>query len=252
MFFCTKFLALLLLLKQTNALLAIPSSTGLHRPSTAVSPLFFRYNTISSHRKLEHNNNRSYQRDGRATQQLHSAALDTADHDDDGSELSEAPLSLAMGVGIVTALIGYLYSKCMKTGFNLLWNLIPNALFGGSNSSSTLCKLLHQYPAAYIVLVMTLGGGLVATLSTFYFPKLFSAHDYVHVLSDTSSANKMDQFPKARNHLLPVMVFSLLMSISGFSLGPEAPMVRNQYNIHDMPFSHSHFVSYNEDYFVRP
>jgi len=77
---------------------------------------------------------------------------------------------------------------------------------------------------------MTLGGGLVATLSTLYFPKLFNAHDYVHILSDTNgedgASTTMDQFPKkTRDHLLPVMVLSLIMSISGFSLGPEAPMV---------------------------
>ncbi|KAL7542472.1 hypothetical protein ACHAXR_011818 [Thalassiosira sp. AJA248-18] len=135
------------------------------------------------------------------------------------------PLSVVMIVGVVASLIGYLYSKCMKTGFNLLWNTIPSVLFGGGNPSSRLCELLHQYPAAYIVLTMTLGGGLVATLSTLKFPNLFSAHDYVHILSRSEDdESTVDEFPQART-IFPVLLLSLLMSISGFSLGPEAPMV---------------------------
>ena len=159
---------------------------------------------------------------------LHSSASDSIENGDD-SELSETPLSLAMGVGVVTALIGYLYSKCMTTGFKLLWNTIPSKLFDSGNPTCGLCNLLNQYPAAYIPLVMTIGGGLVATLSTLVFPKRFSAHDYVHILSrsDDSESN-IDQFPGARKHLLQVMVLSLLTSISGFSLGPEAPMVRGK------------------------
>jgi len=141
-----------------------------------------------------------------------------------------------MGVGIVTAFIGYVYSKCMSKGFRLLWKTIPSVLFGSSSSiggvggvgiasGSKLCNLLHRYPSAYIVLITTLGGGLVATLSTLYFPNLFNAHDYVHVLSDTKDDTKMDAFPSARSTLLPMLLMSCLTSISGFSLGPEAPMV---------------------------
>ena len=135
------------------------------------------------------------------------------------SDVDTVPLSVTMGVGIISSFIGYLYSKCMKNGFHLLWSTLPSKIFG-CTSSFKLCKLLNQYPAAYIVLMMTLGGGLVATLSTLYFPKLFSAHDFVHILSKDDGAN-MDEFPSARKHLLPVMLLSCLMSITGFSLGPE-------------------------------
>ena len=66
----------------------------------------------------------------------------------------------------------------------------------------------------------------MAALSTLAFPNLFSAHDYVHILSRSEdSPSKVDEFPSARRHLLPVLLLSLLTSISGFSLGPEAPMV---------------------------
>ena len=139
------------------------------------------------------------------------------------SDIDTVPLSVTMGVGIVSSFIGYLYSKCMKNGFQLLWSTLPSKIFG-CTSSFKLCKLLNQYPAAYIVLMMTLGGGLVATLSALYFPKLFSAHDFVHILSKEDGAN-MDEFPSARKHLLPVMLLSCLMSITGFSLGPEGKCV---------------------------
>ena len=80
------------------------------------------------------------------------------------------PLSIAMGVGVVTSLIGYLYSKCTKGGFDLLWKTIPSSLLGGSGGG--LCELLRRFLAAEIVLTMTLGGFLVATLSTLYFLRL--------------------------------------------------------------------------------
>lgn len=239
---CVLLVALLLLPEQHYALLSSPSSrSSLNRPSISVSyasPLhafthtvksnvghlnnsnpFNRCNAISNNQHVNYHNQLSNHR--RHVLPLHSS--DTIERTDGGSS-SETPLVLAMAVGIVSSFVGFLYSKCLKSGFNLLWNIVPSILFGGGNSSNRLCKLLNRYPAAYIVLVVTLGGGLVATLSTLFFPSLFSAHDYVHVLSKEDGAS-MEQFPSARNHLLPVMVLSLLTSISGFSLGPEAPMV---------------------------
>mmetsp|Transcript_36103 Transcript_36103/g.76994 ORF Transcript_36103/g.76994 Transcript_36103/m.76994 type:complete len:587 (-) Transcript_36103:29-1789(-) len=227
---CKKFLALLLLWKRTHALLSIPPArTGsLHRPSTTASPSFRRCNILPSHCKLKHEYHQGpRQRDGRCTELVIRSASATADRDEGGEPYSSetTPLSVAMGVGVVTSLIGYLYSKCMAGGFRLLWRTIPSALLGGGGPSNKLFELLHRHPAAYIVLVMTLGGGLVATLTTLYFPRLFTAHDYVHVLSDTSGDGRMDQFPRARSTVLPLLAVSLLTSISGFSLGPEAPMV---------------------------
>lgn len=128
-----------------------------------------------------------------------------------------------MGVGVVASLVGYLYSKCMKVGFNFLWKILPSKVLINLN-------LFRQYPTAYIPTMITLGGTLVAILSTLFFPYLFTAHDYVHILStndnsDSSSGAYMNKFPTARKHLLPVMLLCCLTSISGFSLGPEAPMV---------------------------
>ena len=181
-------------------------------------------NSISSRCNLSQYS-RSHEWNRRATILRSSASAGTVT--DDSGDTSQTPLSIAMAVGIVTSLIGYFYAKCMKTGFNLLWNTIPSKFVFGNSSRSGMFKLLNKYPAAYIVLIMTLGGGLVATLSTLKFPNLFSAHDYVHILSRREgSASEIDQFPETAK-ILPVMLLALLTSISGFSLGPEAPMVRN-------------------------
>ena len=144
------------------------------------------------------------------------AIIDTSDSSEDTPVT--VPLSVAAGVGVLSSLVGYLYSLCMKNGFHLLWSSLPSKLLGDGG-----IKILNQYPASYIVLMMTLGGGLVATLSTLYFPNLFSAHDFVHILSKEDGA-EMNKFPSVKNHLLPVLLLSCITSISGFSLGPEAPM----------------------------
>lgn len=243
----TQFLALLLLPKQYHALLSPPLSVRSlnNRPSSPASALSFSKPIIRKSSVFNNNINpfdvrcNNYHSQARHQNQVSSrhvrfppslyssTSSDTIiDHDSNDDSSGSVPLSVAMAVGVVTSLVGFLYSKCMKSGFNLLWNTIPSALFGGSGNVR-LCKLLHQYPAAYIVLIMTLGGGLVATLSTLYFPNLFSAHDYVHILSKEDGAD-MEKFPSTKKHLLPVMLLSLLTSISGFSLGPEAPMVSNE------------------------
>ena len=225
-------LSVLLLAKQQNALLISPSPSAPshHRPGLSSHTTTVRYsNAISNnYRQVARysDNQHSYFERRHEALPLYSSASDTiVDSKDDTSSdnIDTVPLSVTMGVGIVSSFIGYLYSKCMKNGFQLLWSTLPSKIFG-CTSSFKLCKLLNQYPAAYIVLMMTLGGGLVATLSALYFPKLFSAHDFVHILSKEDGAN-MDEFPSARKHLLPVMLLSCLMSITGFSLGPEGKCV---------------------------
>lgn len=75
------------------------------------------------------------------------------------------------------------------------------------------------------MVTMTLAGTIVATLSTLYFPKMFSAHEYIHILSKEDHPS-MDKFPgDVVKSIVPLMGLSLLTSVSGFSLGPEAPMV---------------------------
>jgi hypothetical protein len=230
-------LALLLLPKLDHALsLSVRPHTrsSFHRPpsSSSSSSSSSPSSTPFSSRTL--NNIISSPTISITRRQLHSSASGSSsiNNDDRGIKSSETPLPVAMAVGVVASLVGYMYSKCMKAGFKLLWKTIPSALFGPGGSGSRLGNLLNMYPAAYIPTVITLGGGLVAALSTLYFPTLFSAHDYVHVLSEEDGAN-MDRFPSAKEHLLPVMLLCCLTSVSGFSLGPEAPMVScNRVNWH--------------------
>jgi len=200
-------LALILLPKEGYALLVSPSA---HTKSLTTT-LQYR-NAISNYQLKHHKHQLSNYRRCKVKPLYSSTA--TVDTD----ESVTVPLSVAAGVGVVSSLVGYLYSLCMKNGFHLLWSSLPSKLLGDGG-----IKILNQYPAAYIVLMMTLGGGLVATLSTLYFPNLFSAHDFVHILSKEDGA-EMNKFPSVKNHLLPVLLLSCITSISGFSLGPEAPM----------------------------
>ena len=200
-------LALLLLPKEGYALSVSPPVHS--RSSTTLQ---YR-NAISNYQVKHHKHQLSNQRPLYSSS---TAVIDTSDSIKD--ESVTVPLSVASGVGVVSSLVGYLYSLCMKNGFQLLWSSLPSKLLGDGG-----IKILNQYPASYIVLMMTLGGGLVATLSTLYFPNLFSAHDFVHILSKEDGA-EMNKFPSVKNHLLPVLLLSCITSISGFSLGPEAPM----------------------------
>jgi len=205
-------LALILLPKEGYTLSV---SQSVHRRSSTT--LQYR-NAISNYQVKHHKHQLSNYHQRCIDKPLYSstAVIDASDSSKD--ESVTVPLSVAAGVGVVSSLVGYLYSLCMKNGFHLLWSSLPSKLLGDGG-----IKILNQYPAAYIVLMMTLGGGLVATLSTLYFPNLFSAHDFVHILSKEDGA-EMNKFPSVKNHLLPVLLLSCITSMSGFSLGPEAPM----------------------------
>lgn len=145
------------------------------------------------------------------------------------------PGSLILKTGIASTLLGFIYAKFMKKGFKLLWKTVPNFLLDGSNTN-ILAKFFQTYPAAYIVLMTTCGGTVVAYLSSIL-PNLYSAHDYVHILSkqdDGPIVNgdaEKDVFPSSKA-ILPVLGLCLMTSLSGFSLGPEAPMVSAFHPIH--------------------
>ncbi|KAL7515124.1 hypothetical protein ACHAXN_012407 [Cyclotella atomus] len=137
------------------------------------------------------------------------------------------PLSLTLATGIVSTLLGFVYSRCMKSGFKLFWKTIPSNILN-SSSKNYFFKFIQTYPAMYIVLMTTCGGAVVSYLSS-KLPNLYSAHDYVHILSKddemtVNGSDEKDVFPSATS-ILPVMGLCLLTSLSGFSLGPEAPMV---------------------------
>lgn len=140
----------------------------------------------------------------------------------------QVPLSLTLATGILTTLLGFAYAKCMKLGFRFIWKTIPSYFLRG-DSTNVLLNLIRKHPAVYILLMTTCGGASVAYLSSLL-PKLYTAHDYVHILSRDDPVvddvnDEKDVFPSAR-FIWPLMGLCLLTSLSGFSLGPEAPMVR--------------------------
>eukprot|EP00956_Cyclotella_meneghiniana_P001558 scaffold1758_cov40-Cyclotella_meneghiniana.AAC.7 len=139
----------------------------------------------------------------------------------------QVPLSLTLATGILTTLLGFAYAKCMKLGFRFIWKTIPSYFLRG-DSTNVLLNLIRKHPAVYILLMTTCGGASVAYLSSLL-PKLYTAHDYVHILSRDDPVvddvnDEKDVFPSAR-FIWPLMGLCLLTSLSGFSLGPEAPMV---------------------------
>jgi hypothetical protein len=73
----------------------------------------------------------------------------------------QIPLSLTLATGIITTLLGFVYSKCMKSGFKLLWKTIPSYLLD-STSKNYVSKFIQAYPAMYIVLMTSCGGAAVA------------------------------------------------------------------------------------------
>lgn len=131
-------------------------------------------------------------------------------------------------VGAIAAAVGFLYNRTMKGGFELLWLTIPSIVFGGAAGSAgaanPLAAFLRSNPTAYFIGMFGLGASVVGAIGATFFPTLFTAKDYVAILS-SSEKNNMKRFPPARRSVLPILLLSLLTSTTGFSMGPEAPMV---------------------------
>ncbi len=241
----TLFSLIALLSHQSQALIAPPKPVWnvlrtstfarhqLHRvPSAPLTPVTFPCPTSS---------NRTKRRNHAIYPPLFSASNGAAHDETSNNSVADSrgdtPLTAAMVVGIATSFIGYAYSKLMKMGFRFFWKTLPASIFEKSTRGGPfhgLRSLLIRYPQSYIVLLMTLGAFTVGTLSTCCFPDMFSAHGYVEVLSREGAVGEeeiqMDKFPGARGILIPVMIMSCLTSVTGFSLGPEAPMVRHTFD----------------------
>jgi hypothetical protein len=180
-----------------------PLPFNIKKGNSASSIPLLRWNNIQTQQPRHHS--------GDSALLLRSSSVSSSEDD----AITTTPVSITLIVGIASALLGYLYSKCLKIGFNVLWKQFPNS----SISKSFIPSSKH------IMVTMTLAGTIVATLSTLYFPKMFSAHEYIHILSKEDNPN-MDKFPgNVVKSIVPLMGLSLLTSVSGFSLGPEAPMV---------------------------
>lgn len=128
-------------------------------------------------------------------------------------------------VGALAAGVGIIYGRLLGTFRNKLW--------GGftTSSSSSLLSILNNnnIPAPFLIPILTTFGGLFIGILSNQFEALYSVNDFVSAFSNAGTGQIItdeDLPPNSRTALLPLLLFCLLTSSFGFSLGPEAPMVR--------------------------
>ena len=120
-------------------------------------------------------------------------------------------LKSSITVGVITALMGFVYGKILGQSVKTVWTILPNLI---------IKRLGSINPALFITGMCTMGGLLVGLLSL-RFPSTFTVADFV----SSFSAAPAKTLPLSGDHLLPLLLLSLVTSTFGFSVGPEAPMV---------------------------
>ena len=135
--------------------------------------------------------------------------------------------------GVITAAMGFLYGKLLSVSVKSVWTTLPTYLFArcsgtmnSSTSTGTLLTLLCTTPAYFITAMCTFGGLLMGLVTTYsdQCGSSFNVSDFVGALS--SVPEHQHALPKSRLHVVPLLFLSLITSTFGFSVGPEAPMVR--------------------------
>ena len=135
--------------------------------------------------------------------------------------------------GVITAAMGFLYGKLLSVSVKSVWTTLPTYLFArcsgtmnSSTSTGTLLTLLCTTPAYFITAMCTFGGLLMGLITTYsdQCGSSFNVSDFVGALS--SVPEHQHALPKSRLHVVPLLFLSLITSTFGFSVGPEAPMVR--------------------------
>ena len=131
--------------------------------------------------------------------------------------------------GVITAAMGFLYGKLLSVSVKSVWTTLPAYLFArgsGTSSTGTLRVLLCTTPAYFITAMCTLGGLLMGLVTTYsdQCGSSFNVSDFVGALS--SVPEHQHALPPSRLHVVPLLFLSLITSTFGFSVGPEAPMVR--------------------------
>jgi len=107
--------------------------------------------------------------------------------------------------------MGFLYGKLLSISVETVWTTIPRLV---------LERLGSLNPAYFITGACTMGG-LIMGLLSIKFHATFTVGDFVAAFSSAPS----ETLPSSANHLLPLLILSLVTSTFGFSVGPEAPMV---------------------------
>ena len=128
-------------------------------------------------------------------------------------------LPASVGVGIVTAGVGFAYGQCLRVSQSTLWKTLPNYL---------LSKNISIHPLYFITGMFTLGGCTIGILSSLFESVEYTVADFVSAFSSSTSnaeSETENELPNSRTSLMPLLLMSLVTSAFGFSLGPEAPMV---------------------------
>ena len=122
-------------------------------------------------------------------------------------------LGLAVLVGMITSMIGYIYSKVLSISVDALWKVLPKYLLNKLGEA-------NFNPILFTISIITLGGLLLGLMSL-TFSSALSVSDFVTLFSSRPA----ESLPPIRGNLLPLLLMSLTTSTFGFSVGPEAPMV---------------------------
>ena len=126
-----------------------------------------------------------------------------------GSSMEATPVPilvvLGMLVGALASLVSVVYGILLSSLVNLVWRELP-----------ALCSAGPWY----ITAATTIGAVSVALLASTCLPlKFVTPTDFI------SSFRKPDPATEFGKQLAAVLILSLIVSVSGFSLGPEAPMI---------------------------
>ena len=133
-----------------------------------------------------------------------SASATSGDHQNENLYENSPLLQVLVAVAAVplTAALGFLYSKALSASAKGLWTVLPAALSR---------KGISINPVLFITSITSLGGLIMGLLSA----KFQSAFSVVSAFS----------VPEDRSSIFLVLVISLVTSVFGFSVGPEATMV---------------------------
>eukprot|EP00529_Nitzschia_sp_RCC80_P015998 CAMPEP_0113467964 /NCGR_PEP_ID=MMETSP0014_2-20120614/15093_1 /TAXON_ID=2857 /ORGANISM="Nitzschia sp." /LENGTH=680 /DNA_ID=CAMNT_0000360303 /DNA_START=98 /DNA_END=2138 /DNA_ORIENTATION=- /assembly_acc=CAM_ASM_000159 len=147
----------------------------------------------------------------------------------------------SMAVGVLTAAVGVTYVSILSNSRRVIWDVLPQKLLLTNNSMNNPTSKITA--AAFIVSITTLGGLLLGYFSTTPMAQpsdgtaaIYTASDFVSIVSENENNNNNNSqevgvspsssiIPAASKHLLPLLTMSLLTSIAGIPIGPEAPMV---------------------------
>ena len=203
--FVAKYLVPVLLIAGSSHSFVVPSTIGFSSVSDAKHKTTFqlpkKFTDYDSHQVI----------DTRRTTTRNASDGVNEIRDDRQSDM----LLAAVGVGAVSASMGFIYGKVLSATVRTVWTTFP-AMLTNRFGIGTI------NPLWFITGTCTFGGLLMGILSS-NLKSSFSVADFVSAFSSVPAQSH--NLPQSRNSLLPLLILSLVTSTFGFSVGPEAPMV---------------------------